>query len=78
MKHILVAYDGSEQAEKAFLLALDFVSKFKAKLSVLAVARFPEPPEDVETEAILESAQTHYQTLFKKLKKKSIFQKYYT
>lgn len=72
IKHILIAYDGSEQAEKAFALALDFASKYQAKLTVLAVARFPEPPEDVETEAIIENATEHYNELFKILNEKAV------
>lgn len=35
---------------------------------MLAVARPPEPPEDVETEAILENAEAHYKELFDALK----------
>ena len=72
IKHILVAYDGSEQADKAFALALDFASKYQAKLTVIAVARFPEPPEDVETEAMIENAEEHYKELFKILNDKAI------
>ncbi len=64
MKHILVPYDGSEQAEKAFNMALDFSQKYQSEISVLAVARWPEPPEDEEAEAILEDAQFHSPNLF--------------
>lgn len=71
MKHILLAYDGSEQAEKAFDQAIDFAHKYQAELTVLAVARPPEPPEDIETEAVLEAAQQHYESLFEQLKKKT-------
>jgi nucleotide-binding universal stress UspA family protein len=71
MKHILLAYDGSEQAEKAFDQAIDFANKYKAELTVLAVARLPEPPEDIETEAVLEAAQQHYENLFAHLKQKA-------
>ena len=61
MKHILVAYDGSEPAAHAFEFALTLASKFGAALHVLAVVRPPELPEDVETEAIIESAREDYQ-----------------
>lgn len=71
MKHILVPYDGSEQAEKAFDLALVFASKFQSAVTVLAVARLLEPPEDEETEAILEAARDRYQKMFNELKIKS-------
>jgi nucleotide-binding universal stress UspA family protein len=71
MKHILVPYDGSTQAEKAFDLALDFATKYQAGITVLAIARLPEPHEDEETEAELDAAQKHYNELFKKLTIKS-------
>lgn len=71
MKHILVPYDGSEQAEKAFDTALEFAAKFKSAITVLSVARIPEPPEDEETEAVVEAAEKQYEELFKKLQAKA-------
>ena len=71
MKKILVAYDGSEPADKAFDLALDLARCFHAKLHVLAVVRLPEPADDIETEAILESAREYYEKLFVVLRGKS-------
>lgn len=65
---ILAAYDGSEPAGLAYRFALDLAKRYGADLLVLAVARPPEPPEDVETEAVLESAEAHYQELFDALK----------
>ena len=41
-KKILVAFDGSAPAVKAFDLAMDLAGKYAAALSVLAVARPPE------------------------------------
>ncbi len=64
---ILVAYDGSTQSEKAFGFALDMASKYSAKILVLAVARPPEPPVQVELEAALENAAQYYQEHFKNL-----------
>ena len=71
MKKILVAYDGSEPAEKAFDLALDFARCFHAEIYVLAVTRLPEPADDIETEAIMESAHEYYEKLFAVLRQKS-------
>ncbi len=65
---ILAAYDGSEPAGHAYRFALDLAKRYGAELLVLAVARPPEPPEDVETEAILENAEAHYKELFDSLK----------
>ena len=68
MKRILVGYDGSEHAAKAFAAAVDLAAKYGAELEVLCVARPPEPPEMVETEAMLENAQEHYEQAFAALR----------
>jgi nucleotide-binding universal stress UspA family protein len=64
VKHILVAFDGSESAARAFDFGLDLAAKFGAALTVLAVVRPPELPEDVETEAMVESAREYYEQQF--------------
>src|SRR2546421_1291108 len=64
VKHILVAFDGSESAARAFAFGLDLADKFAAALHVLAVVRPPELPEDVETEALVESAREYYERQF--------------
>ena len=64
MKHVLVAFDGSESAGRAFDFGLKLAAKFEAELSVLAVVRPPELPEDVETEAMVESAREYYEQQF--------------
>ena len=71
IRKILMAYDTSEQADKAFDFALEMADKYKAELTVLSVARPPEPAEAVETEAILEQASHYYKTAFHRLKKKA-------
>lgn len=63
-QHILIAYDGSEQADKAFDYAIDLAKKYEARLEVLAVARPPDFAEDVETEALLDSMQDHFRNRF--------------
>ncbi len=68
MKHILVAYDGSQPAEHAFDLGLTLAEKFDAALHVVAVARPPDLAEDVETEALIEGARDAYQQQFGPLK----------
>ncbi len=68
MEKLLVAYDGSKQAEKAYKLALAMASKFSARIIVLSVARLPEPPVAVELEAVLESASEYYEGHFKSMK----------
>jgi nucleotide-binding universal stress UspA family protein len=71
MKRILVGYDGSESATRAYEFALTLAVKFEAALQVLAVARPPEPPEDVETEAEIERAQEHFEQDFAKLRERA-------
>ena len=71
VKTILVAYDTSPQAEKAFTFGLDLAQKYAAELVVLSVARPPEPAESVETEALLESAQAFYEEHFTALREKA-------
>lgn len=64
IQKILLAYDGSEPAHKAYGFALDLARRFQAALLVLAVARPPDLAEDVETEALLETAEEHYKEQF--------------
>ncbi len=71
IKKILVADDTSEQAGRAFEFGLDMAQKYGAELIVVSVARLPEPPEIVETEAILENAQVYYEQHFALLRKKA-------
>ena len=44
IEKILVAYDGSEESEKAFDMALDLAGKYSAQVVVVSVARPSEPP----------------------------------
>jgi nucleotide-binding universal stress UspA family protein len=68
---ILVAYDGSEPSNRAFDFAIDLTGKYNAEVVVLSVARPPEPPVDVEIEAVLESATEYYEERFKELKERA-------
>jgi nucleotide-binding universal stress UspA family protein len=68
---LVVAYDGSSQAEKAYELALEIAPKHSARIIVLSVARPPEPPVAVEVQAVVENATAYYQTRFRVLKQKA-------
>jgi nucleotide-binding universal stress UspA family protein len=70
-KRILVAHDGSKDAENAFETALDFAVLCGARLQVVSVATPPEPPTRVETEAVLEAASEHYEELFEGMRRKA-------
>ena len=67
MKRILVAYDGSASAAKAFALALDFAAKYDGEVFVLAVARPPDFGSEVETKAVTENSKKHYREILKSL-----------
>jgi nucleotide-binding universal stress UspA family protein len=69
---LLVAYDGSSQAERAYELALEVAPKHSARIIVLSVARPPEPPVAVEVQAVLENATEYYETRFQALKEKAM------
>lgn len=70
-KRILVAFDGSKDADNAFETALDFAVICRARLQVVSVATPPEPPTRVETEAALDSATRHYEELFEGMQRKA-------
>jgi len=65
---LLVAFDGSDAARAAFDFALDMAGRYGAELVVLSVARPPDIGEEVETEAIVESARRHFREAVKPLK----------
>ena len=71
MTKIVIAYDGSEPSRKAFEVGLDLASKYAAEAVVLSVARVAEPPEDVETEATIESATEFYEKQFAGLRQQA-------
>ena len=68
---VLIACDGSRQSERAYDFGLDMVVKYGAQVIVLSVARPPEPPVNVELQAVLENAREHYQELFGRLRAKA-------
>ena len=74
IKRILVAFDGSQQAEKAFEYALEF-SKLcpgaAPEVTVISVAQPPEPIDIVEMDAVIDNATQHYEELFKRLRDKA-------
>ena len=66
-RRILLAYDGSEPARKAFDHCLEMARCFGAELSIVSVVRPPEFAEDVETEAVIENARSHFEAELAKL-----------
>ena len=68
---LLVAYDDSEPAKKAYASALEIASKFGAGMIVLSVVQPPEPPLSIEPAEVMESATKYYREKFEKLEKQA-------
>jgi nucleotide-binding universal stress UspA family protein len=67
-RKILVGYDGSPAARKAFEAACGLAAKDGAELFVISVARPPEVGDDVETEAVIENSRRYHRGLLAELK----------
>lgn len=65
---LLCAHDGSPSADKAFDFSIKLAKAFGGTVHVLAVVQLPEPMEDVETEALLESGRERFDRLFETLR----------
>jgi len=70
-RKLLVGFDGSMHAEKAFEVAMEMAECLDAQILVLAVARLPEPATMVEVDAVLDDAREHYAKDFEKLQGKA-------
>lgn len=69
LKKILVAFDGSENSRKAYGVALDFATRFKAKLTVITVTELPEPVAvPAEIDELMQTAKNHYDLEFNRLR----------
>jgi nucleotide-binding universal stress UspA family protein len=75
IENILVAYDGSPSAKKAFLFALDFTNKYNAKMTVLSVVHFPESTSDIDVNTVLEIEKAKIGQLFQTLKERAAIAK---
>jgi nucleotide-binding universal stress UspA family protein len=71
VKKIVIAYDGSEPAMRAFRFALELAKFYSAPAIVLSVAQLPEPATMVESSALLEAATEHFEADFAKLRKEA-------
>ena len=59
-KKLLVAYDGSAAALKAFERSVEMAKCFGAQLAIVVVLRPPEFAEEVETRAVIENARNRF------------------
>lgn len=65
---IVVGYDGSTAARKAFDAALELAARDHAELHVVSVGRPSEIADDVETEAVIEHTRAYHRRLLAELK----------
>lgn len=65
---IVVGYDGSTAARKAFDAALELAARDHAELHVVSVGRPSEIADDVETEAVIEHTRAYHRHLLAELK----------
>lgn len=70
-RKILVAYDGSEQSDKAVEVTLSLAECVDSSVLVFAVARPPEPSTSAELGAVLDDAREHYEEGFRKIIEKA-------
>jgi nucleotide-binding universal stress UspA family protein len=68
IKNILIAYDGSRFAKRAFEVALQTARLYRAKALVLSVVQIPEPAMIYETTALLDEANSHSEKDFSELR----------
>lgn len=68
---ILVAYDGSPQAQRATDLAFSMAAAMQSKLLIFAVIRPPEPAARAELNAVLDDAREHYEQSFAQLREQA-------
>jgi len=68
LNKILLAYDGSTAAIRAFDFALQLAARFGSKLVVLSVVQLPEPATMVESTAMVESATEHFNQSIERLR----------
>ena len=64
VRRILIAYDGSDPAKRAFRLGLEMARLYEARLTLVSVVQLPEPATMVETTALLEAGTEHFENAF--------------
>lgn len=75
LKKMLVAFDGSPSAYKAFDFALELAAGFGGtahEIVVLSVVQPPEPADLVEMDAIIDAGTEHFGELFGELRAKAM------
>lgn len=68
---VLVGYDGSPQADRAFSLALELARTTGATVTAVSVVRPPEFAESVEATTLIERATEYYEESFTDLRSRA-------
>jgi nucleotide-binding universal stress UspA family protein len=68
IRNVVIAYDGSPYARRAFDVGLEIARLYRATVLVLSVAQMPEPAMIYETTALLDEAHAHYEKDFADLR----------
>ena len=71
IKKILIAYDGSSFAKKAFDMGLQLAQLYHEGIVVVSVTQLPEPAMIYETSELLDEARLHYEKEFADLRAKA-------
>jgi len=66
-RKVLVAFDGSTQARKAFEVGLEIARRFGAELEAMGVIRLPEPAVRIELDAALDEGRRVFAEHFREL-----------
>ena len=68
INHILVPYDDSRYADRAFVYGLDLAKKYGAKLSVISIMYSPYAPKDIKHQSVVDKEKIKVmEKCFKKL-----------
>jgi nucleotide-binding universal stress UspA family protein len=68
---ILVAHDGSPQAQRATEIAFSMAEELQSRLLIFAVIRLPNPAPRAELNAVLDDAREHYEQSFARLREQA-------
>ena len=71
-KKVVIAFDGSPSAYKAFDLALEMCPEASPEIFVVSVVQPPEQAEIVEMDAVIDAASEHFAKLFPDLRDKAL------
>ncbi len=72
IQRILVGYDESGPAKRAFEHALELAHRFGAELLVVSVVRIPESGLLAEVEGVIDTAEEHFKEAFAQMQRAAV------